>query len=332
MEYGNLVAKYNDRGETTHIAVGLRPSGKIHLGNMATVALAGILGRDIGPHLSKVNITVCDLDMPDASDWCYKQHGYVRYFRDIPDPSGQHDSLLGAATESIDALVTAMQDALDVPFFTQLLSSVQQTEAYRDGLKRVVETEGIMDYLLSGRVPEGNVLAFPLCPECGFTNPKRAEYHDGIIVTDCSNPDCSVEEYETDIMDCDRDIAVHFFIDPIRDCVVMPRMDVHIFGGDYRDEHDGTHVPKIEKIQRLWQIAGGEYVPDVLTGPTFYARDGSKMSKSKNNGLLQATLHNHFSQTGADSVSRLIDFVDFLMTEGYKVVDYRVTSEYLLEN
>lgn len=351
-DFATLVNKYSNRAETTNIAIGLRPSGIIHLGNMATLCLSGVLGQRIGSHLAQVNVTICDLDLPDSEDWSIKKEGYVRYFDSLPSPSGEHETLLDKATREIKSFISGLEERLGVPFNTRSLSEIQKEPGFRAGLKRVLDTPGIMQYILK-KVPEGNALVFPLCSQCKTSDPFPAKYSEGTLTSTCKNPSCKSfqTKYDMDVLDTERDLAVHFFIDPLRDKTTLPFADVHIFGGDYNEHHyEGTGVTgqntsgsrgtellpaitgegpirKIEKIMRITKIAAEGQVPDVLLGPMFYARDGTKMSKSRNNGLLMSKLREHF---GEDYIERIVDFMQFICREGYRNVDYKIVEDYLL--
>lgn len=354
-DFTTLVGNYSSRAERTNIAVGLRPSGVIHLGNMATLCLSGVLGKNIGPHLSQVNVTICDLDLPDAEDWSIKEKRYVRYFESLPDPTGNYDSLLEGATVGITSFISGLEEKLGVPFKTRKLSEIQREPRFREGLKKVLDTPGIMQYILK-KVPEGRALVFPLCPECRTSDPYPAKYLDGMLASKCKNPDCSIfdNEYDMKVLDSGRDLAVHFFIDPLRDKTVEPYADIHVFGGDYNEHHyegarsqnesrasntssrgtelllaisgDGP-ILKIQKIMKVMEIASDGRAPDILLGPIFYARDGAKMSKSQNNGLSMDRLREHFLE---NYVGRVTDFIQFLCRERYKNVDYKIVEDYLL--
>lgn len=340
--FSQLSSEYSDKGEEVNIAVGLRPSGVIHLANMATMSLAGIVGRDIGAHLSRVNLTVCDLDLPDAKDWSLREHGYVKYFGSLPDKDSNYGSLLEKSLSGINEFSKGLSRHLEIPYVIRKLSDIQKDPGFREGLKRVLETEGIMQYILR-KIPKGNVLVFPLCDKCETSSPS-SEYKDGNLITECTNPDCVVGRYEVDVLDTDRSLAVHFFIDPLRDKTVKPYADIHIFGGDYRDSHDVgprpndesfglwgnngvTKISKIEKIAKIIDIASEGKKPDILIGPTFFASDGTKMSKRKNNGLSLKHLTTYF---GDDSPKRISDFMAYIIKEGITVLDYRVVEEKLL--
>ena len=326
-DFSSLIHKYGDRGTPLSIAVGLRPSGVIHLGNMATLGLSGVLAKKVGPHLAKVNVTICDLDLPDVKDWNAKDNHYVKYFKDLPARDGQPGSMLDRASANISELIGGLEGVLQVQFTTQKLSDVQRKEGFRAGLKRVLDQKGLMQYILA-KVPEGHALVFPLCPECSTSNPHFPRYDSGKLITACNNPSCDIkgQTYEMNVMDCSRDLAVHFFIDPLRDKTVPPYSEVHVFGGDYREAHNSEDATKVEKIIKISKIAGQGAVPDMLIGPMFYARDGTKMSKSKHNGLDIEVLKSHF---GGDSAKRIVHLIEYIIKDDLKNVDYSIVDKVL---
>ena len=69
--------------------------------------------------------------------------------------------------------------------------------------------------------------------------------------------------------------------------------------------------------------------PEILIGPIFYARDGTKMSKSKNNGLNLQKLKQHF---GNDYVENIGIVIDHISEGGYKHVDYKIVDDIMFKN
>lgn len=327
-EYSDLVKKYGEFGnDSTNIAIGVRPSGIIHLGNISTLTLSGLLARDIGLHLTQVNVTVCDIDMPDRSEWPMKDSRFVRYFKDLPDKERCHSNILNHTRWNLESFLSGLEEELGVEFNINTLTEVQRDPGFRAGLKRMLDIPGIMKEI-KPTIGDDDVLVFPLCGQCGTSNPYFTKYDGKVLHTECSNPSCSMGEYEMDVMDCTKDLAVHFFIDPMRDRTVEPFADVHVFGGDYRDEHMRSSLSKAQKIAKLTCAASPDgSSPDVLIGPKFYARDGNKMSKSRNNGLSLDVLKAHL---GDDYVKSIVEFTRVVADEDYKHVDYPTIEQYLL--
>ncbi len=319
-----VINKHSPKGEYANVAVGLRPSGVIHLGNMATMGLAGYISSEIGPHLSQLNLTICDLDMPDKRDWSVSENGYMKYFGNLPDRYGCHENLLNHAREGIDNFAGGLERELGIRANVTLLSDLQRQGGFREGLKRVLDAR--LTHKLNSRLPADKALVYPLCPKCHTSNPDLSEYHNGILKTKCSNPDCDLGEYELDVLDIDFDLAVHYFIDPLRDRLTTPSSAIHVFGGDYLFESGGNKT-KLDKIIQVMNVAGEGDIPDVVIGPTFYGSDGSKMSKSKENGLTTDKLYEHF---GNDLiVPRIMDMIRWIDSQGMKVVDISIAKDQL---
>lgn len=327
-----LIRKHGHGSQDKNISFGIRPSGMIHLGNMVTMALAAGFTNRVGSHRSKLNITVCDLDIPDEKDWNTRGNGFVRHYKDLPDPSGAYSSLSDRSFADVGEFLEQANKMFRVPFDIKPLSEVQRDPNFRIGLKRVLENDILTDLIMPNR-PSDTVDVYPLCQNCGtsYTSTEKGKsitYCEGIIHTYCSNPECDVEDYSVDVLNTDKDLAVHFFIDPLRDSVVEPYADVHVFGGDYVSEHGENRVPKINKISEIVRNASGLGIsPDFLLGPVIYAREGGKMSKRLNNGLDL----NHLKSTfGTDYVKRIIDFTMGIVSEGYNHIDYPVIESRLL--
>ncbi len=325
-----IVQEYDNSPEV-NISLGLRPSGVIHLGNMMTMALAMGLGHEVGPHISKVNVAICDYDLPDENDWDIKANGFAKFYRDLKDQTGVCDSTYAKSRKDIEEFLTNLSKQTSVDFNIRDLSDIQREPSFREGLKKILDSPEAMK-LIFPNLKDDSVVVYPVCPKCktSYTSTikgKRVTYKDGRIFTHCSNSDCDVKEYDISILDQDAEFSVHMFIDPLRDAVVKPCADVHVFGGDYSQEHGENKLPKIDKIGRLTQIASDGKSPDYLVGPTIYARDGEKMSKTKANGLTSDVLVKHL---GDDYPSRVLDFTLGLVNSGFSHVDYPLVDERLL--
>lgn len=321
-----VINKYSKGSETANIAVGLRPSGIIHLGNMATLGLAGHIASEIGPHLSQLNLTICDLDIPDKRDWSISDSGYVRYFSDLPDKYGQDSSLLDHAKRGIETFVKSLGKELGIKYDILLLSDIQKQEGFRSGLKRVLDAH--MTKQLNGRISKDFALVYPLCPKCHTSNPYPSVYKNGKLQTMCTNPACNQGEYSVDVLDNNFDLAVHYFIDPLRDKLIIPSSSVHVFGGDYLSESGGNKT-KLDKILKVMEIAGQGEIPDIVVGPTFYGSDGFKMSKSTENGLTIDRLSEHFGRE--EVVPRVLDLVRWIDSQGVRVADLSIAKDKLFE-
>jgi len=324
-EMAELLRKYAECTSDLDVAVGLRPSGTIHLGNMATMVLAGILAHKLGRD-SRVNTTICDLDFPELTEWNIYREGYVKFFRDIPDKHDCHPNMLEHAADNIYFFTSSIEKALGIRYQVQFLSDVQNQPGFRHSLKNIIETPGLMKQLLPS-VPKDRVLVYPICPNCRTCDHHATKYRDGNLFTRCTNPECPVDEHDMKIDDCSRDLAVHYLIDPLRDRAAYPKSKFHVFGGDYRDIHGGG-ISKIEKIVQVMGVACPNDIPEILIGPMFYAKDGTKMSKTRENGLTLENLKNYF---GSEYQSRVLQLMQYITEREMKNVDYKIVEDVLFK-
>jgi len=328
-----LADKLGQYGREINISLGVRPSGTIHLGNLMTLALAQGLGREIGPHQSKINLTICDLDLPEGLDWKTIKKGYAKHYRDLPDPNHCHRTLSDHSTEDIKDFYDLLTTETRVPFEIKKLSDIQRNAKFREGLKKVLDSPELIK-LLVPHLPDGAVPVYPLCPQCkgsytGSVKGRQNIYVNGMIYTTCNNDECSVHDFQVDVLDTHKDLSVHMLIDPLRDALVFPYADVHVFGGDYNEPHGANKLSKIEKILKVMEVAsGGERIPVILIGPTIYARDGKKMSKSQANGLDVATLRGFLGEQ--KYAGEILRFTTDLVARGYNNIDYPQVVEKLL--
>lgn len=318
-----VINKYVSKEDSANVAIGLRPSGVIHLGNMSTMGLAGYIASEIGPHLSQLNLAICDLDMPDRKDWSVSKKGYMKYFGSLPDKHGCHDSLLSHTRKDIDIFVKGLESELGIRVNVELLSDIQRQEGFRKGLKKVLDAH--LTRYLNSRISSDRALVYPLCPKCHTSDPSPSGYFEGILKTSCANPNCDQEEYKVDVLDTDFDLSVHYFIDPLRDRLVEPSSSIHVFGGDYLAESGGSG--KLDRIVKVMEVAGEGDIPEIIVGPTFYGADGSIMSKSRKNGLTIDGLSKYFGSE--DVVPRILDVVRWLDSQGIKVADFSIAKDML---
>lgn len=305
-------------GSECNISLGIRPSGKIHLGNLATICLAGLFGKDVGGDAT-IRLAIVDLDLPDVSDWSVKDNQHVRYFHQLPAPDGSGQSLREYATARIGQFLNGLQELLDVPFELSTLSDIQRDERFRAGLDRALGNAALMEYI-NPRYVNGKVGAFPLCPDCGTSSPWMPDYHEGVLETVCMNDCCAVEEYDVNVMDCAIDIAPHHIISPLRDATIPPFADVHVYGGDYGETHCGSD-PKVAKVKQVTLYASGGNAPRYLVGPMFLAGKGEKMSKSRDNGLSLEVLQERLGAGLVEGVLEITRAVKSCESASYRTVE-----------
>jgi len=313
-----LVNKY--KGETVNVAAGLRASGAIHIGNMATLALAGLVAREIGND-SSVNFKVCDIDPPSRKIWDAKKIGYVRCFDTLPDQEGCHDTVLDHALERIDDYIVELSSILGVRFNMSMFSDIQRKPEFRQGLKRVLDDDELVAFL-NAKVKSGNVPVNPLCPDCHTSDLRGALYEDDMLYSRCKNPDCEVGEYSMHILDSSTDLNVHFFLLMMQDKIVQPFADIHVYGGDYEHNKPGM-IPKMEKINRVIMAAGGS-VPDSCFGPYFVDPYGKEQSKSSGNGVSI----DHMKESIGDAYAeKVVELVEDIVAQKLERVPYEMVRQ-----
>ncbi len=325
LNFRSVADKYASSGDDVNIAIGVRPSGRIHLGNMSTLALSGYLGKNIGPHLSVVNVTICDLELPDFHDRNINDN-FIRYYAELPDPRGEYNNLLEASHFHLGEFFGAMKDYFGVPVRTHLLSNIQRNQNFRKGLKRLLDEPNSMSIINPSAGKKSFV--FPICPDCKTSSNKTSLYNNKTetFKATCKNPECSREAYDMNIFDLSRDLSVHYFIDPLRDCWVDPKPQIHVFGGDYRMRGKNSNTPQIKGVIDVMKTSGGCSLPDILLGPNFFSSDGYKMSKGRDNGLTLDILKRHF---GEDAFLKIFELTEKIMERDMKVVDYSFIEDFL---
>lgn len=324
-----IIDKFGDK-ERINISIGVRPSGLIHLGNISTITISAIAAYLLGNHRTEVNFTICDLDLPDIVDTPIKGKTIVHY-KNIPDANKCHANISEHNSEPILKFLEDLTAELGTKFTVKYLSEIQKERGYREGLIQLVEHATDVAGLFPGDLRADKTLVYPICKECKTANKKEPTFtktNDGsyILHTRCENPSCSAGPYDVDLRDTSYELAVHFFIDPIRDAVIEPKADLHIFGGDYREPHGKNEVSKADKILKLMRMTG-QPAPEIYVGPLFYAQDGKKMSKSAMNGLSFENLKNYF---GNDYVKHIVDFTKHIINNKFTHIDFSYLREQFL--
>lgn len=320
--------KYIQGNKEVNFAFGLRPSGIVHLGNLFTLALASEMVNKTGPHISKLILSILDLERPDNRDWDSTSKKYVKHYRDLPCEG--YCSYAERAKVQLSDFMEKLNKEMNVPFSLEKISTLQKDSRYRKGLKNILE-EKESNKILENSLNSGKIEVYPLCKQCGtsYTNTIRGKmnkYEKGIISTTCLNPDCDVKDYEVNVLDTSFDLSVHPLMGALRD-LSCPVADVHVYGGDYFYPHGGSKESRIEKIKQIMDIADSKKSLDFFVGPTIFAKGRDKMSKSLNNGVDYNNLKKLF---GEDYVKRILDFTQDIIEKEYSVVDFAVTQQNLL--
>ncbi len=273
-----------------HVAVGIRPSGSLHIGNLLTCALSSMLASPLCTKKGHVTVTLCDIDMPGPRLWNSAEHGFVKYFDSLPVGYESGESAYQKTHAQTTFVFEELSSLLNVKYTIKRLSDTQKHPAYRKALKALCDNHSDQNKsnksIFSEMFPKFNsntVPLYPLCPTCTTSSLKASSYENGKLYTSCKNPQCSKGDFSTDIMDPSRVIAVNYLIDPIRD-ITADVIDVHVFGGDYEQTHRNTsNQTKIELVRKAQQYVGnriGASPPYLVQGPLIAGVGNAKISKS----------------------------------------------------
>lgn len=326
--FKEFIDKYSKGNQEVNLAYGLRPSGIVHLGNLFTLALASEIVNRTGPHISKLTLSILDLDLPANQDWNFTSKKFVKHYRDLSCEG--YESYAKRTQAHLEDFMEKINKEMNVPFELKFLSDLQKDSRYRKGLRNILESEET-EKIINSTNNNGRIEAYPLCRECGtsYTNTIKGKintFENNEIHSFCANPKCKVKEYKVNILDPSVDISVNALMGALRD-LSCPVADAHIYGGDYSFPHGEAKVSKVSKIRKIMNIANPKKSLDFLVGPTIYAKGREKMSKSLYNGVDYNNLKKLF---GEDYVKRILDFMWDVFEKEYSVVDFAVVQESLL--
>jgi len=292
------------------LAVGFRPSGELHIGNLLTLAYSSVLASRLGLEL---DLMCCD------TDWSAHIHENHRpensdvmklfFMRDCP--CSNHSNIAEHRVDEIRPFLKGLENYTGQKIEPKFLSQ-EGSEGYHEALKQVLENMDEFDEIFGGgfrrryRSPVVNV-----CDNCGFSHSKGAPYsrETGELVASCRNKAC-VSGFSRGQLD--EKIGVYYLVDPVRD----PSRDVavHVFGGDYRDAAKEQKTSKIEKVAKITELANGE-TPHYFLTPMIADKDGKPLSKSKNTGVTVSEIDD-LEAYG----ERLAEKVDELLNEEKKYI------------
>jgi hypothetical protein len=309
----DMSEKWKAPGYHPNITVGARPSGVVHLGNMATLGTAFCLGEKIKDTKPFITFTVCDLDIPEAVEWNASEMNYVKYFGALSDPDGCHENLLDHSMSRIREYLDGLSEITGIPYRERPLSKAYRDLEFRKGLVRLLD-DPATNKLVFPEIEPSISLAYPLCPSCetaytGSVRGKKNTYDPTThsVNSWCFNPECRIDQYNTDILDTSQNLTVHLMLAAIRDSLVHPLSDIHVYGGDYASPHASNRLSKIEKITLLTKRANRDgLAPDVLISPLITHRGNEKMGKSLGNGF---KIDQVKSMLGPNYIEKVYDFV-----------------------
>ncbi|MFB6242221.1 MAG: hypothetical protein ABEJ36_05495 [Candidatus Nanosalina sp.] len=262
------------------VAVGFRPSGELHVGNLLSIAYAAVIADELGLDL---DLMCCDTDWSAHIHQQYRpeESGVMRLFFNRDCPCGGHMNIAEHRMEELEPFLDGFREELGIDFEPGYLTELQGDEGYVEALRNVLERMEEFDAIFGGgfrRRYRSPVAA--VCDSCGDSHPKGSAYSSetGELASACRNPDCA-EGFASSRLS--GEIGVYYLVDPVRD----PSRDVavHVFGGDYREAEKEQVTPKVEKVAKITELATGE-TPAYFIGPMIADDEGKPLSKSKGTG------------------------------------------------
>ncbi|QGA80622.1 hypothetical protein [Candidatus Nanohalobium constans] len=285
------------------VAVGFRPSGSLHVGNLLTICYAAVLADELDLEL---DLMVCD------TDWSAHIHEHhlpeenrvMKLFFQRECSCGNHENVAEHRVDEISEFLSVLKSET-VDFEVNYLSEYSSKE-YDDALRNILNNMGEFDEIFGGgfrRRYRSPVAA--VCEKCGFSDAKGSSFSSETreLVSACRNPDCPNGFMTTSLSESRK--GVYYLVDPVRD----PARDVaiHVFGGDYRDAGKGQKTPKVEKVRKITELACGE-TPEYFLTPMIGDEDGKPLSKSHDTGITVEEIDDlkEFSENLLEKVREMI--------------------------
>ncbi len=272
--------------EGERLAMGFRPSGELHVGNLLTIGYAAVISDWLKLEL---DLSCCD------TDWSAHIHGHhfpennrvMRLFFNRACPCGEHENIAEHRVAEIRPFLDGLEQALDMEIDVNYLSDFQGDNGYVDALRTVLKKMGPLDEVFGGGFRRRYISpVVNVCLECGYSHAKGASYSPGTdeLVFPCHNPECSTYFASGPLT---GEIGVYYLVDPVRDA--WRGAAVHVFGGDYRDAEKEMKTPKIQKVAEITELATGG-TPAYFLAPLIADEEGKPLSKSKGTGRTVADI------------------------------------------
>lgn len=266
--------------EGEKVAVGFRPSGELHVGNLLSITYAAVLADRFDLEL---DLMCCDTDW---SAHIHEQHlpeesNVMRLFFQRDCSCGKHNNLAEHRVDGIESFLRGLRKELDLDFEVSYLSDLRGDEQYLDALRSVLNSMEAFDEVFGGgfrrryRSPVVSV-----CDSCGNSHSKGSAYSSETdeLVSSCRTPGCENAFASCNLKD---EIGVYYLVDPVRD--PSREVAVHVFGGDYRTAEKEQKTPKVSKVAKITDLAVGE-TPQYFLAPMISDSEGKPLSKSKGTG------------------------------------------------
>lgn len=262
------------------VAVGFRPSGELHVGNLLTIAYAAVIADSLDLEL---DLMCCDTDWSAHIHEHHRQENsdVMKLFFQRDCECGGHENVAEHRVDEIRPFLRGLEKEVGIKIDPGYLTDLEGDEEYMDALREVLTNIETFDKVFGGgfrRRYDSPVVN--TCPSCGFSHSKGAAFSERTdeLVFSCRNPEC---EKGFAAGNLSGKIGVYYLVDPARD----PGRDVaiHVFGGDYRDASKEMKTSKIEKVAKITDLANGE-TPEYYLAPMIADEDGKPLSKSKGTG------------------------------------------------
>ncbi len=287
------------------VAVGFRPSGELHVGNLLTLAYSAAVADRLGLEL---DLMCCD------TDWSAHIHEHdrpdnnrvMKLFFERSAEDSSYGSVAEQRVDEIRPFLEGLEEELDVEVDPGFLSDLQGDEEYAEALRNVLENMEAFDGIFGGGFRRRYVSpVVPVCRSCGFSHAKGGAFSSetGEVVAACRNRECSEGFMHGGL---DDEIGVYYLVDPVRD----PSRDVavHVFGGDYRDAKKEQKTSKVEKVAKITELANDE-TPAYFLAPMISDEDGKPLSKSKNTGKTVSEIDD-LKQYGKELVGKASEWLE----------------------
>lgn len=269
-----------DNPDGSRVAVGFRPSGDLHLGNLLSIGYATVLAAKYG---LTVDLMCCDTDWSaHIHEHTYPEENRVMtpfFQRDCP--CGSHDTVAHHHLDRLRPFLDGLRSATGATVETGYLTDIAGDDNYMDALRTLLTNMDDFDTIYGGgfrrryRSPVAGT-----CSACGHSHAKGSAYSPETdeVVHACRVPDCDAGFATTRL---DDPVGVYYLVDPVRD----PGRDVavHVFGGDYRDARKEQKTAKITKVAKTTHLATGT-TPHYLLAPLIADNRGEPLSKSAGTG------------------------------------------------
>lgn len=309
MTAGDITSDFSELEEKSiegeKVAVGFRPSGELHVGNLLTIGYAAVVADKLDLEL---DLMCCD------TDWSAHIHEHhrsensdvMKLFFQRECPCGEHGNIAEHRVDEIRPFLRGIEEELGIGIDLEYLTDLEGDEEYMDALREVLTNMDEFDDVFGGGFrrrydsPVVNV-----CPSCGFSYSKGAAYSETTdeLVFACRNPECE-EGFASGNLS--GKIGVYYLVDPVRD--IGRNVAIHVFGGDYRDASKEMKTSKIQKVAKITELANGE-TPDYFLAPMIADEDGKPLSKSEGTGKTVSEI-NSLEKYGRNTVLKVKEWIN----------------------